>query len=578
VTARTRFEIIAPLPSPRRHLQVAVDHGSHPPRAVVLAFYPRALADDAGRLGRLAGEMERAALLFHPNVLAPVGIEAVGDEFAAVTVWRDAVTVRDVLDAGGRLPPDIAARIAADVCAGLAHAHGGAEPVVHGLLRPDAVLLDGSGTAAVSGFGMPGGSGVPDDLLGVGDLLHECLTGEPPEGPSVPLAKLGIPEPLAAVVNRARAAEPEGRYPTADALGAALAEAVPLAAHETVAAYVEAFVPAGSGVRAERRRKIEAALAATTSAAPEEISEHDIVGAATPPPGAVAVPAAELAPARDRIEADAIPRASPSAAPLPPVIAAATVAAPPQTAATATATPTANPNPTPTATPTANPTATATATPAATPTAPPAAAATPAATPPAPPPAAATPPPPATPLAPAPARAERRREPARGPRVPLGLALAMSLAGVVVGYALARLPWNLLEERTRPAPEARAPGPAAPADPAAPAAPPPRAPPRRAAASAPDKRRESARILDALADAKVAGTGFLDVTAPEGAEVWLDGRRVGTGSTRKEIPEGDHRVEVRYQGAKVAERFHVAPRETWTYAVTPTVISGAGAR
>jgi hypothetical protein len=37
-------------------------------------------------------------------------------------------------------------------------------------------------------------------------------------------------------------------------------------------------------------------------------------------------------------------------------------------------------------------------------------------------------------------------------------------------------------------------------------------------------------------------------------------------------------VEVRYQGAKVAEHFHVAPRETWTYAVTPTVITGAGAR
>jgi hypothetical protein len=63
--------------------------------------------------------------------------------------------------------------------------------------------------------------------------------------------------------------------------------------------------------------------------------------------------------------------------------------------------------------------------------------------------------------------------------------------------------------------------------------------------------------------------GLLDVTAPEGAEIWLDGRRIGKGSTRRQIPEGDHRVEVRHHGAVVRERFHVAPGESWTYAVTP---------
>jgi hypothetical protein len=63
--------------------------------------------------------------------------------------------------------------------------------------------------------------------------------------------------------------------------------------------------------------------------------------------------------------------------------------------------------------------------------------------------------------------------------------------------------------------------------------------------------------------------GLLDVTAPDGAEIWLDGRRIGKGSMRRQIPEGDHRVEVRHRGAVVGERFQVAPGESWTYAVTP---------
>jgi len=67
-----------------------------------------------------------------------------------------------------------------------------------------------------------------------------------------------------------------------------------------------------------------------------------------------------------------------------------------------------------------------------------------------------------------------------------------------------------------------------------------------------------------------AQRGVLDVTAPPDALVVLDGRRVGQGSVRIEIPVGPHRIEVRRAGASVAERFTVEPGETWTYAVTPT--------
>jgi hypothetical protein len=60
------------------------------------------------------------------------------------------------------------------------------------------------------------------------------------------------------------------------------------------------------------------------------------------------------------------------------------------------------------------------------------------------------------------------------------------------------------------------------------------------------------------------------VIAPLEAEVFLDGKRIGKGILRQEIPAGDHRIEVRYDGMKVGERFRVERGETWTYEVAPT--------
>lgn len=528
MTAPSRFEIVASLPSPRRHLHVAVDRESSPPRAVVLALYPRTLSDDPGRLARLSGEMERAARLFHPNVLAPVGIEAVGGDLAAVTVWRDAITLRELLDAGGRLPSDVAARIAVDVCAGLAHAHGRPEPVVHGLLQPDAVLLDESGLAVVAGFGMPGGSSASDDLLGVGELLHELLAGEPPEDPSAPLDVPGVPEALAAVVRQARALEPEARPSTAEALGEGLARAVPIASHGAVAAYVEAIVPPGSGLRAERRRKIEAAIAALAAATPEEISEQDIVEAATPAPGEVVAlepAAAPVAPGGASISRESPSREDPVRSdpePAPPSAAPASI-------------------PTPVPSSTAHSTGKGTG--------------------------AVDGSPPVHPVS----------RTARGGRVPLWVAIAMCLGGIAIGFALARLgPRAGFAGAPEAAPaEAPVQARAVPPEPS-PAAtstqqvgPPPVAAPRPVSKSTREKKRASVRRAAASAPEKEAGMAFLEVSAPGEAEVWLDGRLVGEGSTRRPIREGSHRVEVRHRGARVGESFHVAPGETWKYVVTP---------
>jgi hypothetical protein len=60
------------------------------------------------------------------------------------------------------------------------------------------------------------------------------------------------------------------------------------------------------------------------------------------------------------------------------------------------------------------------------------------------------------------------------------------------------------------------------------------------------------------------------VSAPEDADVFLDGRRIGRGNVRVRIAEGTHRIEVRRAETSVSEVFTLAPGETWTYTVTPT--------
>ncbi len=67
-----------------------------------------------------------------------------------------------------------------------------------------------------------------------------------------------------------------------------------------------------------------------------------------------------------------------------------------------------------------------------------------------------------------------------------------------------------------------------------------------------------------------AGRGLLRVSAPDEAEVFLDGRRIGKGNVKVEIDAGPHRIEARMGEARVGERFSLEPGETWTYDVTPT--------
>src|SRR5512133_2459663 len=160
-TPADRFEVLAPLPSLggfRRAL--AVDRGG-PPRAVILAYPPARVADDPARLAELVRDAESAARVHHPNVATVLGLETVGEAAAIVEVYAAGPTLRDLLDAGGRLPPDVAARVIADACAGVARAHavdpGDGRPFAHGALAAERLVVAEDGATRVTGVGAAGG-------------------------------------------------------------------------------------------------------------------------------------------------------------------------------------------------------------------------------------------------------------------------------------------------------------------------------------------------------------------------------------------------------------------------------------
>ena len=152
----------------------------------------------------------------------------------------------------------------------------------------------------------------------------------------------------------------------------------------------------------------------------------------------------------------------------------------------------------------------------------------------------------------------------RLPVVAGAIALAVGFAaGLAAQRTLRRAPAPVSPSVAAPeVPEVSAP--AAPPPVATPAPAPPAPEPSRAK-PAPSKAGKRAAPAP-----RSAGKGSLEVTAPDDAEVFLDGRRIGRGNVRTEVPSGPHRIEVRRSGAVVRERFTLAPGENWTYAVTPT--------
>ena len=236
--------------------------------AIKLLLAGREASEHARR--RFAREAEALARLDHPNLVA---VREVGEHEGCPYLVMDYVAGEDlesVLRQRGRLAPAEAVAIARGLAAALGHAH--ARGVVHRDVKPANVLLEASGRARLTDFGLakdldPARSrlsvtgvflGTPGywppeqaqgqklaleltpaaDVYTLGGTLYHLLGGAPPHGaisisdllqrgyqPPRPLRQLapGLDPELLGIVARCLAEEPSERYPDMAALDAALA-------------------------------------------------------------------------------------------------------------------------------------------------------------------------------------------------------------------------------------------------------------------------------------------------------------------------------------------------------------------
>jgi serine/threonine protein kinase len=263
-------------------------------REVAVKVLPAHLTEPSGVRDRFLREARTAAKLSHPNIV-PV-YRADEKDGVAFFVMRhvDGESLAECLTSQGPLAPLDAARMLEEVALALDYAH--ARGVIHRDIKPENILLErGSNSAVVTDFGIARlmeaapatATGQvlgtvhymsPEQVLGerldgrsdvysLGVVGFKAVTGQLPfdsrsatavlvehvmkEPPKVRSIGPGVPEQLAAIIDRCLLKDPAARYQTAGALASALDDAT-------------RFIPQSSG-----------AVVPTESKEPRIISERE---------------------------------------------------------------------------------------------------------------------------------------------------------------------------------------------------------------------------------------------------------------------------------------------------------------
>jgi len=165
---------------------------------VALKFLPSDVDRDPARLTQLHTEVRMARQVSHPNVCRVYDIDEVDGHTFLSMEYVDGEDLSSLLRRIGRFPEERGLEIARQVCAGLAAAHE--RGVVHRDFKPANVMIDGTGRARITDFGLAGVAGetiragtpaymAPEQLAGaevtarsdiyaLGLVLYELFTGK----------------------------------------------------------------------------------------------------------------------------------------------------------------------------------------------------------------------------------------------------------------------------------------------------------------------------------------------------------------------------------------------------------------
>lgn len=234
-------------------------------RTVAIKVLSGKYAGDDSFVTRFRREAQAAAGLNHANI---VGVYDTGDEgrmHYIVMEYVEGETLGDVLRREGRLDPDRAAAVAAQVATALQAAHE--KGLVHRDVKPGNVMVDREGRVKVVDFGIARAAaddtltqtghvlgtasylspeqaqGRPvdarSDVYSLGCVLYQMLTRRAPFEGDTPVAiaykhvnetpprpselEPSIPSYLDEAVMRALEKDPDARFPTAEAFRAAIA-------------------------------------------------------------------------------------------------------------------------------------------------------------------------------------------------------------------------------------------------------------------------------------------------------------------------------------------------------------------
>jgi len=274
-------------------------------RPVAIKVLREAYADDPTFLARFQQEARAAARLDHPNVVTIYDVGQDGDCHYIVMEYVEGEDLKTLIRREGRLSVDRAVDIAAQIAAGVGHAHRSG--IIHCDVKPQNVLVTRDGAAKVTDFGIARAlseSGLTDsevvwgsplyfspeqaagerptpasDVYSIGVVLYEMLAGEPPfyaekpaalalmhireEPPPLSVKNPQVPPQLEWIVRKVLAKEPSARYRTAEQLAMVLRE------YQARGSQATGFYQAPMGAEAAPYHR------ASSSSAPAEAAETD---------------------------------------------------------------------------------------------------------------------------------------------------------------------------------------------------------------------------------------------------------------------------------------------------------------